>query len=94
MKALLAAFALLSFVAASTLPMVASATEPGNGQTETVHHKTHKKTVSHKKTTHHKVTKKKTTHHKRTTKKTTHHKHATTKHHKKTTHHAETHHAG
>jgi Ni/Co efflux regulator RcnB len=69
MKALLTAFALLSFVAASTLPMVASAEGTSGGtQTSTMHHKAHKK-MSHKKPTHHKHMTKKPTHHKNAMKK-------------------------
>jgi Ni/Co efflux regulator RcnB len=51
MKALLTAFALLSFVAASTMPMVASAAEMNDGHTSTMHH--HKKVVHHKVVHHH-----------------------------------------
>jgi len=56
MKALLTAFALLSFVAASTVPYVANAAQ---AQSTPVHKKKHK--VAHKKKTH---VKKAASHHK------------------------------
>jgi hypothetical protein len=55
MKALVTAFALLSFVAATTIPYVASAAT----QTEQTHKKTTKKKKPAKKTSHKKGTKKK-----------------------------------
>ena len=54
MKALISAFALLSFVAASTIPMVARAADPTTESTtpkKTMKKKAPKKTAAHKKKT-------------------------------------------
>ncbi|HEY7991860.1 MAG TPA: hypothetical protein VID77_10765 [Stellaceae bacterium] len=88
MKALLAAFTLLSFLAASTVPMIASAEEMNQGGGDQTMSKTDNKAPSNDKsgktktsTKHaksHKTAHKKTTH-KKTSKKKTHKKHSAKK---------------
>lgn len=79
MKALLAAFTVLSFLAASTVPMIASAEDmnQGGGQTTSTGDKSGKMDASSKHAKKHKTAHKKTTH--KTSKKKTHHKHTAKK---------------